>query len=84
MYSHTRKVGSLGRYGVRLGRKLRYGALKIENEAKTQKNCPSCIKGKIRRMGAGIWKCKSCGHTFTGGAHLPVVKRVVKEEAEEQ
>jgi large subunit ribosomal protein L37Ae len=80
MFSHTKKVGSLGRYGPRVGRKLRYGALKIEVEAGKTKNCPSCSRGRLKRVGGGIWTCKTCMVTFTGGAHLPVIKRVVSEE----
>lgn len=80
MYSHTRKVGSLGRYGPRVGRKPKYEALKIEDEAKAQGRCRNCGRGKLRRTGAGIWTCRNCGFTFCGGAHIPVVKRVTVEE----
>jgi len=80
MYSHTKKIGSLGRYGPRIGRKPRYEALKIEDESKKSRNCPSCSRGKLRRKGAGIWTCKTCHFTFTGGAHIPVLKRVVSDE----
>jgi large subunit ribosomal protein L37Ae len=80
MYSHTKKVGSLGRYGPRIGRKMRYEALKIETESKSSRNCPTCQRGQLKRSAAGIWKCKACGYNFTGGTHIPVVKRVVAEE----
>ena len=80
MFSHTKKVGSLGRYGPRLGRKMRYEALKIENESKATRACRTCSRGKLKRMGAGIWKCRSCSFTFSGGAHMPVVRRVTVEE----
>jgi large subunit ribosomal protein L37Ae len=80
MFSHTKKVGSLGRYGPRVGRKPKYEALKIEEESKKSRNCPTCTQGKLKRLGAGIWECRTCGFTFTGGAHMPVVKRIVPEE----
>jgi large subunit ribosomal protein L37Ae len=80
MFSHTKKVGSLGRYGPRVGRKPKYEALKIEVESKSSRKCPTCTGGKLQRVGCGIWKCRTCGFTFTGGAHVPVVKRVVPEE----
>jgi large subunit ribosomal protein L37Ae len=82
MFSHTQKVGSLGRYGPRVGRKLRDEANKIETESRRSRGCPTCSRGKLKRTGAGIWECKTCGYNFTGGAHIPVVKRVIAEEAE--
>ena len=79
-FSHTRKVGSLGRYGPRVGRKLRNEAVKVEVEAARGSRCPTCFTGRLRRVSAGIWRCRSCGFTFTGGTHIPVIKRVVSEE----
>jgi len=40
MYSHTKKVGVLGKYGPRVGRKTRYEALKVEKQRKESKKCP--------------------------------------------
>jgi len=84
MYSHTKKIGSLGRYGPRIGRKPRYEALKIEDESKSSRSCPTCIRGKLRREAAGIWKCKTCNFTFTGGTHIPVLKHIVIEEEKKE
>ncbi len=67
MSAHTRKVGSLGRYGPRIGRKLRDEMRKIEDQAKKNR-CPSC-NGRVKRKAAGIYRCRSCGETFTGGAY---------------
>ena len=80
MFSHTRKVGSLGRYGPRVGRKIRNEAVKIEVEGRRSRGCPTCSRGKLRRISAGVWRCRTCGHTLTGGAHIPVLRRVVSEE----
>jgi len=80
MFSHTRKVGSLGRYGVRIGRKIRSEAVKIEAESRKSRTCPTCFRGKLRRVGAGVWACRNCGFTFAGGAHIPVAKRAAPEE----
>ena len=82
MFSHTKKVGSLGRYGPRVGRKLRNEAVKIEMEARRSSSCSTCSRGRLKRVSAGVWRCRTCGHTFTGGTHIPVVKRVVSEEQE--
>ncbi len=80
MYSHTRKVGSLGRYGPRVGRKLRDEAKKVEQDAKNASGCPSCTKGKLKRLSAGVWSCKTCSHTFCGGTHISKVSRKAVEE----
>ena len=29
--------------------------------------CPSCHYPKVRRKAAGIWECRKCDHTFSGG-----------------
>ena len=76
----------MGRYGPRIGRKVREEAKKIEEERRRLGNCPSCNKkNTIRRIVSGIWSCKSCKVKFTGGAHLPVSKKktAVAEEAVE-
>ncbi|MCX6695858.1 MAG: 50S ribosomal protein L37ae [Candidatus Altiarchaeota archaeon] len=84
MYSHTKKIGSMGRYGPRIGRKVREEAKKIEEESRRTRDCPSCGKKRtVRRVVSGIWSCKTCGIKFTGGAHLPVSKKaVISIEAE--
>jgi large subunit ribosomal protein L37Ae len=84
MYSHTRKVGSLGRYGARVGRKIRHEARKIEDEANKPKTCRRCGKKRVKRNAAGIWTCRSCGLIFAGGAYTPVaVKRSVEQASAE-
>ena len=75
MYSHTKKVGSIGRYGPRVGRKVRMEMRKIEDKTKESNKCHICGKDKLRRESAGIWKCRVCNVTFTGGAYLPVTER---------
>jgi len=73
MCARTKKVGSLGRYGPRIGGKIRREARKIEDKAR-QNRCPSCGK-KVRRIASGIWKCGSCEMNFTGGAYYTVTKK---------
>lgn len=73
MYSHTKKIGSLGRYGSRTGRKIRGEIKKIEDSAKKNR-CPNCNK-KVIRKSSGIWECRSCGLKFAGGAYLAVMER---------
>jgi large subunit ribosomal protein L37Ae len=40
---------------------------------KTHK-CPQCGFVKVKRESVGVWKCRKCGFTFTGGAYMPVTK----------
>ena len=36
--------------------------------------CPQCGFSRVRRESVGVWICKKCGFTFTGGAYTPVTK----------
>ena len=67
----TKKVGAAGRFGSRYGKKLRKNFLKIENEKKTEFECPKCLKKTLKREASGIWFCKSCGNKFAGKAYKP-------------
>ena len=73
MYARTKKVGSVGRYGPRIGGKIRREVRKIEDKTK-QNRCTSCGK-KVRRIASGIWECRFCGMKFTGGAYYTVTKK---------
>ena len=65
----TKKVGIAGRFGPRYGTLVRYRVKKIE-AFKTQKSkCPKCQTKAVKRSSVGIWSCKKCGATFTGGAY---------------
>jgi len=83
MYSHTKKVGSLGRYGPRVGRKVRHEARKVEDQLKNPKSCPQCGKPKVKRQASGIWSCSSCKLVFAGGAYVHSASRKKIEEAAE-
>ena len=65
----TKKVGSAGRFGVRYGRKIRKRVADIEKKQKKFYVCPSCNVVRVKRVSAGIWKCKKCGLKFTGRAY---------------
>lgn len=71
-YSHTKKVGRAGRYGTRIGAKLRKIINEIEEVQKQKHICPKCGKAKVVRLNAGIWQCKGCNLKFAGGAFVPV------------
>jgi len=69
MYSHTKKVGSVGRYGARIGRRIRDEVRAIEDQMKSAR-CIFCGE-PIKRKASGIWYCKFCKKSFAGGAYVP-------------
>jgi large subunit ribosomal protein L37Ae len=80
MYGHTKKVGSLGRYGPRVGRKIRHEVKKIEDDSRRDRQCPACNRKRVKRLSAGVWYCKSCRLKFTGGTHIPTVSKKIELE----
>jgi large subunit ribosomal protein L37Ae len=67
----TKKVGSTGRFGSRYGVGIRRRVLKVERLQKKKHLCPYCEKVAVSRVSKGIWKCRKCDSTFTGGAFVP-------------
>lgn len=78
MYSHTRKIGSLGRYGVKTGKKIREEMRKIEDAGRNS-TCPNCGR-KIKRKSAGIWNCSFCKTTLAGGSYIPATEKTAPAE----
>jgi large subunit ribosomal protein L37Ae len=73
MYSHTRRIGSVGRYGVKTGKRLRDEIRKIEDAAKLN-SCPNCGK-KIARVGSGVWHCNYCDTKLAGSSYFPTAEK---------
>ncbi|MCS7097078.1 MAG: 50S ribosomal protein L37ae [Candidatus Methanomethylicia archaeon] len=66
------KVGPTGRFGARYGATIRARVRDIELLMRSDHKCPRCLSiGKVKRISVGIWTCKKCGYTFTGGAYAP-------------
>jgi len=66
-----RKTRSAGRFGVRYGSKVRKLVADIEERMRQGYKCPECGIMAIRRTDTGIWSCKKCNHTFSGGTYVP-------------
>jgi len=60
--------------GARYGSTLRKRYIKVLSETKKAHKCPQCGSASIRRESVGVWNCRKCGLTFTGGAYTPVTK----------
>ena len=71
MTRKTKKVGSTGRFGTRYGSRLRKRVRDIDATVKSAHRCPRCRLVKVRQVSVGIWKCRKCDYTFTGGAWVP-------------
>ena len=52
------------------------------------RDSPICHYRKVRRKSAGIWECRKCGYTFSGGVWEPYTrasdanKRIVRRSLE--
>ncbi len=66
----TKKVGIAGRFGPRYGSNVKKKWKLVMDKMKGPIKCPRCeTKGKVKRLSTGIWHCKKCNATFTGGAY---------------
>ncbi len=65
----TKKVGISGKFGTRYGAKVRKQWNNIAEKQKGIVKCPRC-ETKVRNMreSVGVWHCKKCDATWTGGA----------------
>ncbi|RLI85911.1 MAG: 50S ribosomal protein L37ae [Archaeoglobales archaeon] len=68
----TKKVRMAGRFGPRYGLRVRRTLIKIEELQRRKYVCKRCGKKAVKRVGTGIWECRSCGYKFAGGTYIPV------------
>jgi len=66
----TKKVAQAGKYGARYGVGIRRRLLKVERVQREKQTCPFCGFKKVKRLSPGIFRCKKCDKTFTGGAYI--------------
>lgn len=74
MGHRTKKVGPTRGLGPRYGSTVRKRYIKIVKELKKPHTCPQCGLPHVKRESVGVWKCRKCGFTFTGGAYTPTTK----------
>jgi large subunit ribosomal protein L37Ae len=67
----TKKVKTAGRFATRYGVRVRRTIVKIEGIQRKKYVCKKCGKKAVKRVGTGIWKCRSCGYKFAGGTYTP-------------
>lgn len=70
----TKKVGPTRGLGTRYGTTVRKRYIKVVTELKRSHKCPRCGFLKVKRESVGVWTCRKCGFTFTGGAYTPTTK----------
>lgn len=74
MGKRTKKVGPTRGLGTRYGSTVRKRYTKIVTSLKKAHKCSQCSAIAVRRQSVGVWKCRKCGFTFTGGAYTPITK----------
>lgn len=79
MAEQAKLYGSVKRFGVRYGTKLKGKVAKIESERQASTKCPYCSYDKVSRVAAGIWNCAKCKSRFTGKAYTIGGPAVIKE-----
>ncbi|MEM1588955.1 MAG: 50S ribosomal protein L37ae [Candidatus Bathyarchaeia archaeon] len=74
MGKRAKKVGPARGLGARYGATVRKRYVKIVTELRKKHKCPQCGLQRVKRISVGVWKCRKCGFTFTGGAYTPTTK----------
>jgi len=69
-----RKLGLAGSFGARYGTVTRRRYAEVVSLARGFYECPRCRFKRVRRQSVGVWSCRKCGLTYTGGAYSPSTK----------
>jgi len=69
-----KKVGPSRGLGPRYGSTVRKRYVKVMASMKRLHRCPSCGFTRVKRKSVGVWSCRKCGYTYTGGAYGPTTK----------
>ena len=88
MAKRTQKAGLTARFGSRYGVSVRRRAGSALKKKSKFYTCPKCHYVMVKRKSAGIWHCKKCNYTFSGGVWEPFTRasdannRVVRRSLE--
>lgn len=74
MMSRRSPRSPVGGLGARYGRSVRRRISRVQVETHQKYPCPNCGSVAVERRSVGVWKCRKCGNTFTGGAYSPTTK----------
>lgn len=66
-----RRPSISARFGTRYGSTIKKRWTEVMLKRTKKYTCPSCLNKKVERISVGVWKCKKCAYTFTGGAYEP-------------
>jgi len=72
--SRRSRRSHVGGLGARYGRSVRRRLTRVQDEAHQRYPCPNCGSVAVERSSVGVWECRKCGNTFTGGAYSPTTK----------
>jgi len=67
--ARTKKVKASGKFKTGYGTNVRTKFVAVESKQRKKQVCPFCQKPGVKRKSAGIWFCKRCDKTFSGGAY---------------
>lgn len=70
----TKKVGPTGGFGPRYGATVRKRYIAVVTKLRIPQKCPQCSSQAVRRKSVGVWRCRKCGFTFSGGAYVSSTK----------
>ncbi len=70
----TKKVGPTRGFGARYGATVRKRYIAVVTKMKMTQKCPQCSSKTVKRQSVGVWKCRKCGFTFSGGAYTSSTK----------
>ena len=71
---------STKRFGSRYGVTIRNKFGKIEESQRAMYDCPACAAKRVKRLAAGIWQCKKCGHKLAGKCYSVIRDVLIKED----
>ena len=69
-----KRINPVRGFGARYGSSVRKKYVRVFTVLKRKHRCGNCGSLSVVRKSVGIWVCRRCGLTFTGGAYTPSTK----------